>query len=232
MKTKLLYLLLLMFGISQAQIELVPNPSNINSGTFTFKYGEFADYSIFDPMSDPNLYLYTGLQTDADPLTWDYHDDFSDVSTMIPLTFDPLLGYYVATFDPATRSYLEEPLLNTTTVPSGTEVFDWYFLITNFDQSRQSADLRGSDYGFGSALLSVEAFDITNDISVGNGKIIFNSPAQYKVAVYDVLGKKVFDKALNISSPRTHDFSLNNSGIYLVKISSGNFSRTVKMLKY
>jgi hypothetical protein len=79
MKTKLLYLTLLMFGISQAQIELVPNPCDINTGTITFKYGESADYSIFDPMSDPNLYLYTGLQTDADPLTWDYHDDFTDI---------------------------------------------------------------------------------------------------------------------------------------------------------
>lgn len=232
MKTKLLYLTLLMFGISQAQIELVPNPCDINSGTITFKYGELGDYSVFDPLSDPNLYLYTGLQTDADPLTWDYHDDFTNVATLIPLTYDSGLGYYVATFNPATRNYLEEPMLNTTTIPSGTEVFDWYFLITNSDQSRQSADLRGSDYGFGSALLSVEAFNKTNDVSVGNGTITFNSAAQYEIAVYDVLGKKVIDKTLNITSQTTHDLQLRNTGVYLVKISSGSYSRTVKMLKY
>ncbi|WP_426429474.1 T9SS type A sorting domain-containing protein [Winogradskyella sp. HB-48] len=232
MKTKLLYLTLLMFGISQAQIELVPNPCDINSGTLTLKYGELGDYSVFDPLSDPNLYLYTGLQIDADPLTWDYHDDFSDVSTMIPLTYDSGLGYYVATFNPATRNYLEEPMLNTTTIPSGTEVFDWYFLITNSDQSRQSPDLKGSDYGFGSALLSIEAFNKTNDISVGNGTITFNSAAQYDIAVYDVLGKKVIDKTLNITSQTTHDLQLRNTGVYLIKISSGSYSRTVKMLKY
>ena len=232
MRIKLLCLALLMFGISQAQIELVPDPCDINSGTLTFKYGELGDYSVFDPLSDPNLYLYTGLQTDADPLTWDYHDDFTNVSTLIPLTYDSSLGYYVATFNPATRNYIEEPMLNTTIIPSSTEVFDWYFLITNSDQSRQSADLKGSDYGFGSAVLSVEAFDITNGISVGNGTLTFNNAAQYDIAVYDVLGKKVVTKTLNITSKTTHDFQLRNTGVYLVKINSGSYSRTVKMLKY
>lgn len=232
MRIKLLCLALLTFGISQAQIELVPDPCDINSGTLTFKYGELGDYSVFDPLSDPNLYLYTGLQTDADPLTWDYHDDFTNVSTLIPLTYDSSLGYYVATFNPATRNYIEEPMLNTTTIPSSTEVFDWYFLITNSDQSRQSADLKGSDYGFGSAVLSVEAFDITNDISIGNGTLTFNNAAQYDIAVYDVLGKKVVTKTLNITSKTTHDLQLRNTGVYLVKINSSSYSRTVKMLKY
>ena len=232
MRIKLLCLALLMFGISQAQIELVPDPCDINSGILTFKYGELGDYSVFDPLSDPNLYLYTGLQTDADPLTWDYHDDFTNVSTLIPLTYDSSLGYYVATFNPATRNYIEEPMLNTTIIPSSTEVFDWYFLITNSDQSRQSADLKGSDYGFGSAVLSVEAFDMTNDISIGNGTLTFNNAAQYDIAVYDVLGKKVVTKTLNITSKTTHNLQLRNTGVYLVKINSGSYSRTVKMLKY
>ena len=232
MRIKLLYLALLVFGLSQAQIELVPNPCDINSGTLTFKYGEFGDYSVFDPLSDPNLYLYTGLQTDADPMTWDYHDDFSDVSTMIPLTYDNGLGYYVATFNPATRSYLEEPMLKTTTIPDGIEVFDWYFLITNSDQSRQSADLQGSAYGFGSSVLSVDSFEITNDVTVGNGTITFGSPAQYQVLVYDLLGKKVYDQQHNITTATTHNFQLRNTGVYLVKVSSGNSTRTLKMVRY
>ncbi|MFC0604738.1 T9SS type A sorting domain-containing protein [Winogradskyella pulchriflava] len=232
MRLNLLCLTLFMFGISHAQIELVPNPCDINSGTITFKYGESDDYSIFDPFSDPNLYLYTGLQTDADPMTWDYHDDFSDVNTMIPLTYDSGLGYYVATFNPATRTYLEEPSQNATTIPSGTEVFDWYFLITNSDQSRQSADLKGSDYGFGSAILSVDTFNINQDVSIGNGSVTFNQPGQYHITVYNILGKKVVETKLNIISQTTHDFKLQSSGVYLVKIRSGSFIRTIKMLKY
>ena len=85
MKIKLLCLTLFIFGISQAQIELVPNPCDINTGTITLKYGELGDYSIFDPLSDPNLYLYTGLQTDTDPMTWDYHDDFTNVEISVDM---------------------------------------------------------------------------------------------------------------------------------------------------
>jgi Secretion system C-terminal sorting domain len=232
MKAKLLYLVLLIFGIGHAQIELIPNPCDINSGTLTFKYGELGDYSVFDPLSDPNLYLYTGLQTDADPLTWDYHDDFTNVATLIPLTFDSNLGYYVATFNPATRTYLEEPNLNTTTIPNGLFVNDWYFLITNSDQSRQSADLKGSDYGFGASTLSLSQRNISEDIVIGNGTVTIKKPAQYNIAIYDVLGKKIKQITLNVNTQLTHDFQLQNSGIYLVKIKSGNATRTLKMLKY
>lgn len=232
MKIKLLCLSLLIAGICNAQIELMPNPSDINSGTFTLTYGASGDYSIFDPMSDSNLFLYTGLQTDEDPTTWDYHDDFSDISTMIPLTYDASLGYYVATFNPATRSYIEEPSLNVVTIPSGTEVSDWYFLITVADQSRQSADLKGSDYGFGLATLSVDAFNKTKNIHVGNGEITFNSQGKYNVAVYDILGKQVVSTQFNVSGSLTHNFQLHNKGVYLVKINDGLNTRTVKMLKY
>lgn len=232
MRAKLLYLVLLICGISEAQIELVPNPCDINSGTLTFKYGELGDYSIFDPLSDPNLYLYTGLQTDADPLTWDYHDDFTNVATLIPLTFDSNLGYYIATFNPATRTYLEEPNLNTTTIPDGIFVNDWYFLITNSDQSRQSADLKGSDYGFGASTLSLSQRNISEDIIIGSGTITLKSPAQYNITVYDVLGKKIKQITLNVNTQLTHDFQLQNTGIYLVKIKSGNAIQILKMLRY
>lgn len=232
MKTKLLCIALLLVGFCNAQITLTPNPSDINSGTLTLTYGSSGDYSIFDPMSDPNLFLYTGLQTDADPMTWDYHDDFTNSSTLIPLTYDANLGYYVATFNPATRSYLEEPSLNTVNIPSGTEVFDWYFLITIADQSRQSADLKGSDYGFGLATLSTDSFNKTKNINVGNGEISFQSQGNYNVAVYDILGKQIVTAQLKVSNTLTHNFQLQNKGVYLVKISDGLNTRTVKMLKY
>lgn len=232
MTTKLLYIFLLFTSFCSAQIALMPNPSDINSGTFTLTYGASGDYSIFDPMSDPNLFLYTGLDTDADPLTWDYHDDFTNSSTLIPLTYDANLGYYVATFNPATRSYLEEPSLNTVTIPSGTTVNDWYFLITVADQSRQSADLKGSDYGFGSTTLSVDSFNKTKDIYVGNGQITFNSQGNYLVVVYDVLGKQIENKQIIVHGTLAHNFQLQRNGVYLVKINDGLHTHTVKMIKY
>jgi hypothetical protein len=154
------------------------------------------------------------------------------VATLIPLTFDSNLGYYIATFNPATRTYLEEPNLNTTTIPDGIFVNDWYFLITNSDQSRQSADLKGSDYGFGASTLSLSQRNISEDIIIGSVTITLKSPAQYNITVYDVLGKKIKQITLNVNTQLTHDFQLQNTGIYLVKIKSGNAIQTLKMLRY
>lgn len=232
MKIKLLCLSLLLAGFCNAQIELMPNPSNINSGTLTLTYGAAGDYSIFDPMSDPNLFLYTGLHTDSDASTWNYHDDFGDISTFVPLTYDSDLGYYVATFNPATRSYLEEPLLNTTTLPSNITVHDWYFLITTADQSRQSSDLVGSDYGFGMATLSIKPFQPKEAFKVGNGNITFKSAGAYHVTVYDILGTQVASKQFKVSGTLTHKFQLHSNGVYLVKVADDSSTRTVKMLKY
>ncbi|WP_460218233.1 T9SS type A sorting domain-containing protein [Psychroserpens sp. MEBiC05023] len=232
-------LLSLVFGLIAflgfSQIELQPNPSNINSGTFTFKYGENGDYSIFDPLSNPNLYLYTGLQTDSDPITWDYNDgefDISNLGQMIPLTFDSNLGYYVATFNPKTRQYIEETSQNLVTVPNGTQVFDWYFLITTDDLSRQSADLKGTDYGFNASTLSTSEFSIGNDVLVLNGSLKFLKQGQYNVKVYTVLGKQVKHLSVTVNSAKTLNLQLRNAGLYIVKISSGQTTKTVKLLKH
>jgi hypothetical protein len=237
MKTTLLALcisLSCLFGFSQ--IELQPNPSDINSGTFTFKYGELGDYSIFDPMSNPNLYLYTGLQTDADPLTWDFNDGeflVSNLGQMIPLTYDNTLGYYVATFDPKTRSFIEEATQNLMPVPDGTQVFDWYFLITTDDLSRQSADLKGTDYGFNaSTVLSVDDFTIGRDVIALNGRITFLKQGQYTLKVYNVLGKRVKQETVNNTGEITYNLNLRSSGLYIVQISSGSTKKTIKVLKH
>lgn len=236
MRTILLILCFMGYSlVATSQIELIPNPSDINSGTFTFKYGEFGDYSIFDPLSNPNLYLYTGLQTDANPITWDYNDGeftLANLSQMIPLTFDNVLGYYVATFNPKTRPYFEELSQTITNVPGGTQVFDWYFLITTNDLSRQSADLRGSDYGFNAGTLSVSDFEIGEGIVVLNGRLKFNRGGSYNIKVYDVLGKLVNNTTVNIRANELYDLKLRTAGLYIVKINTGQTSKTIKVLKH
>lgn len=235
MKTVLLSICACLFSLAGfSQIELQPNPSDINSGIFTFKYGEFGDYSIFDPLSNPNLYLYTGLQTDADPLTWDYNDGefiLDNIGQMIPLTYDNGLGYYVATFNPKTRQYIEEATTMLTTIPDGTEVFDWYFLITTDDLSRQSADLRGSDYGFNSAVLSVSDTTFGSDIIAYNTNLKFSKQGNYKITVYDVLGKRVSSESISVNTTTIHTLELKSSGLYIVKVTSGQNTKTFKVLK-
>jgi len=51
-----------------------------------------------------------------------------------------------------------------------------------------------------------------------------------KITVFDVLGKKVYTKTLSTLSPSI-DVSKWNSGVYLVKISSENFSKTRRFVK-
>ncbi len=235
MKQILLSLFLVVFGFINAQVELIPNPSNINSGTFTFKYGKFNDFTIFDPQSNPNLYLYTGLQTDADPATWDYNDgDFTiaNLVNMIPLTLDTNLGYYVATFNPATRNYFEEVSQSVVSLPNGLQVFDWYFLITTDDLSRQSADLRGSDYGFGGATLSTNEFQNQQDFKIINQTLYFNTSGEYLVSIYNVLGKQIINKKINVVNNFEYKPKLRSKGLYIVKVNKGNSTRTLKMLNY
>jgi hypothetical protein len=54
-------------------ISTTPNLEDINFGIVTVKNPYNWDYKVFDPME----ILYTGLQTDADVTTSDYHDDFN-----------------------------------------------------------------------------------------------------------------------------------------------------------
>ena len=51
-----------------------------------------------------------------------------------------------------------------------------------------------------------------------------------KITVFDVLGKKVYTKDLNTLTPSV-DVSKWNSGVYLVKISSENFTQTRRFVK-
>lgn len=236
MKRILLFILFITGFLGYAQIELIPNPSDINSGTFTFKYGELGDYSIFDPLGNPNLYLYTGLQTDADPLTWDYNDGeflISNLGQMIPLTYDNGLGYYVATFNPKTRQYIEEVSQTLTIVPNGTDVFDWYFLITTNDLSRQSADLKGTDYGFNAAtVLSIDDNNLQDTIMSLNGSLKLLKSGQYHITVFDVLGKMIRDENVSVSASLTYNLNLTAKGLYIVKITTGNKSKVIKMVKH
>lgn len=213
----------------QAQIVISPSPADINSGIITITYGSMGDYSLFDPLSDPNLYLYTGLQTDNDPLTWDYHDDITDITTLVPFNFDTAVNAYVAQIDVAGRMYQEEPSLNVVNIPSGTVVQDWYFLIISTDLTRQSADLKGSDYGWQSATLSSASFDKEElkVIAIKNS-LYFNKPGEFTVDVYDLSGSVVYTSPLTFISNKYDMPFLKSQNFYIIKVSSKEGSYVFK----
>lgn len=225
MKKKLFLFLLLPFSLV-AQFTVSPNPFNMNSGTITITYGP--DYSLFDPQFNQNLYLYTGLETDGNAVTWDYHDDWTNLATSIPLTYNAGLGYYVATLNIATRNYLKEPALTYGPIDMGTYVNNWYFIIHRVGPNAQSADLIGTNYGFQPLALSTNELIIKpNDVYFYDGKLISTLNKKIAVSIFDVLGKKV--KEITIQNESV-DLNLTNKGIYLAVIETENAKKTIKFV--
>lgn len=229
MKKLLLIALFLVSIHANAQIVITPNPVDINSGVVTITYGSNNDYSIFDPQGNPSLLLYTGLQTDADPTTWDYHDDFNDTSTFVAFNFDAAANAYVAQVDVAARMYQEEPNLNVVNLPQGTMVNDWYFIIITPDLMRQSADLKGSDYGWQAATLSNEDMEKVNfDVRSFQDQLIFNKPDFYSVKTYNVQGQLVQDINRRYIDTVLDMSLLISNRLYISKISSDQGTVVVK----
>ncbi|WOI24110.1 hypothetical protein [Nonlabens ulvanivorans] len=202
-----------------AQIVINPNPVDINSGILTITYGSQGDYSLFDPMGDPNLLLYTGLQTDADPLTWDYHDDFSDTNTFVVFNFDTTLNAYVAQIDVAGRMYQEEPSLNVVNLPANTVVNDWYFIIATTDLSRQSADLKGSDYGWQAATLSNKIANKDLGVKAVKNVLLFSKKEFYEIELYDLTGRLVLKINRRMEEDYLEILTMQPKTFYIIKIS-------------
>lgn len=229
MKKTLLIILFLSTIYSGAQIVITPNPVDINSGSITITYGSNNDYSLFDPMSNPNLLLYTGLDTDADPTTWDYHDDFSDTATFIPFNFDTTVNAYVAQIDVAGRMYQEEPSLNMVSLPQGLNVNDWYFIIIATDLSRQSADLKGSDYGWQPATLSNNIFEKEEfKITAINKALVFDTADYYSVKTYNLQGQLVQDINRRYVENQIDMSLLPENQLYISKVTSAIGTVTIK----
>ncbi len=212
-----------------AQITINPNPSSINSGVITITYGAQGDYSLFDPLGNPNLLLYTGLETDGVAATCDYHDDFANTATFVPFNFDTNLGAYVAQINVANRVYQVEPSLNVVSLPQGLQVNDFYFLIITPDLSRQSADLKGSDYGWQAVTLSVS--DLTKPqysvIAVGN-TLHFSQAGVYDLETYDLSGRLVASRKNEpVNRIITMDYLPSNQ-LYISKATSHAGTVTVK----
>lgn len=229
MKKTLLLLTFLGLYQANAQLTVSPNPFNINSGTITVTYGASGDYSLFNPNSDPNLYLYTGLETDGVTTTWDYHDTWNNLSSLVPLTWNSSANAYVATFDIGARNYTQDSSGTLMTIPSGTSVNNWYFIIRNGDGSAQSGDLKGTDYGFSASLETATFNTFEIKLTVSNNSIFTNAQGKIELEIYTILGQKVasFSRENNNSNLEI-PLNLNSNGIYIARLTNDNQTKTLK----
>jgi hypothetical protein len=90
------------------------------------------------------------------------------------------------------------------------------------------------DILFVNGLLGVDEFDINNfsiyPNPVTDNLNIRSSSTVNAITVYDILGKLVLEDNPNAISPSIN-MSVLNSGIYLVKVTMGDVSKTVKVIK-
>jgi len=231
-KTLFFSALLLNAAFAKAQLSVSPNPFNVNSGIVTITYGASGDYAIFDPQLDPNLYLYSGLETDGTVATWDYHDDWTNLSTLTPLTWNPIANAYVATFDITNRSYVQEASGTSMQIPSGTTVNNWFFIIRNTAGNSQSATLEGTTYGMTVATLSNEKFENSkNYFFVNKGTLSTNIAGKSTVEIYSITGQKVQTIAFD-NNKNTFEEKLNlaGSGIFIAVLKNENTTKSVKFL--
>ncbi len=96
-----------------------------------------------------------------------------------------------------------------------------------------------------------EAYDVPAECKIGvgdhgsidNGFIIYPNPsngdlnvrskfdvAEAQISIFDMNGRKVFDKQIDLQQARNIDVSILNSGIYLVQIEGGGYSQTSKLI--
>ena len=227
---KLLLCTLFICNTIYAQIVISPNPFSVNTSTVTFRYGQTGDYSIFNPNSDPNLFLYTGLETDGVASTWDYTDVFTNNTTQIPLTYNTAQNCYVATFSIGTRNYRNVLSGTTGPIPSTTIVNNWYFLITNASGSVQSADLKGSDYGFVGGQLSTNKSQLSkNQFIITSNSITSYASEVSKVVIYNTLGQVVAQ--FNIDENETNVLPNLQKGMYVAEIRNNENVINIKFVK-
>lgn len=206
-----------------SQIVVTPNPFNINSGNITLTYGP--DYSLFDPLSDPNLYLYMGLDTDSQPSTWDYADDWNNVASLVPLTYNAGLGKYVANLNINTHQYVQGIPVN------GMTVNNWYFIFRNGAGNRQSAGFfRGTDYGFQpTTFLKSSNFEFSdNEVVVTSQKVTSFMDGITNVEIFNLLGQKTY--SFSLTKNEGNEFNLPQKGVYIAVISNGSKQGSVKFL--
>ena len=229
MKKTLLYLSFLVFNLTNAQFIVSPNPFNVNSGTITVTYGSSGDYSLYDPQSNPNLYLYTGLETDGVASTWDYRDTWTDLNSLVPLTWNAIANAYVATFNIGTRNFTQVSSNSVMPVPAGTSVNNWYFIIRNGAGSSQSADLIGTNYGFTTALSNANFASNSIRLSVIDNKITTDAQGKIDIEIYTILGQKVTSYNIeNYENLLQIQLNLNQKGIYIATIKNNNQTKSIK----
>ncbi|SCY82177.1 T9SS type A sorting domain-containing protein [Flavobacterium caeni] len=231
MRIQLLFLCLAMGASSvvRSQIIFSPDPFGMNDA-IVVTYGSAGDFSLFDPMGAQTLYLYTGLETDGTADTWDYHDKWSDLDTLIPLNYNVSTNSYEGAFSIGPRSYVNSVTQETVMLPDGICANQWYFIIRNA-AGNQTTNLIGSDYGFdtNSCYLTTRRVAFDHDgLRFIDGSIVNPTGESFQATLYNVWGQKMdtFYIGQNTSQP----VNLPQKGVYIAVLINETRKVSLKFL--
>lgn len=117
--------------------------------------------------------------------------------------------------------------------------------------ARRGLGLSASQGSSGSRADGTEAYDVPAECKIGvgehgsidNGFIIYPNPSngdlnvksrfdvgQADISIFDMNGRQVFNKQIDLHQGKTIDVSVLNTGIYLIQIEGGGYSQTSKLI--
>ncbi len=200
-----------------------------SGGILTFSYngtGENPNWSTFDPQGANTIYVYSWLNAVDTSTNTAYNDNWSNVVTT--LTYNTSTGKFEGTLNLNNYSFTN----TNNTVPQGTTISNFNFILRNQAGTKQSGDLKASNYGLTvpfvlNSLAVNDLQGLSKKSVVSQGKLYTSKKGNLDIQVYDFSGKVVKSMKVNANG-NPIDVNLAQKGLYLMKITDGVNSEVVK----
>ena len=195
----------------------------VTNGVYKLTYGKTADWSFYDPQSNPTFYVHVwSAQSDGDNNQGNYNDDWNNSN--VTMTWDNTEGAYIGTINLNTKLFTG----SNSTMPSGTVVQRIGVVFKNQQQGAawQSADKDLEGPTTLSTMAVAEAGSKTKS-QVAAGKLFTSAKGNLDITVYDFGGKVIKNLKVNANG-NPIDLSLSQKGMYLMTISGNAISEAVK----
>ena len=225
-KLSTLFLGLLMSTSAFAQLSI----QSVSANEIKLTYGATNDYTIYDPGFEvPTFYVHCWSNA-ADNSTGVGLEDAWTNSTVM-MNWDATAMAYVGTINLRSKIFTN----TNNSFPVGTVVNNLGFVFKDMQNgaTKQSGDLKASDYGFTSTTIMVLATSnntLSKKSAVANGKLYSAIKGDATISVYEMTGKMVKNFQAK-SNGNAIDLNIVNNGIYLVKITNGTQTEVVKFVK-
>jgi len=201
MKKSYFFALLMLISFSlKAQLILSSQPN----GTVDVSYGN--DYTLFDPQSASEIYLYIWIDTDQTTpnLSAQFNDDWNTASSLITLNYDSNQDKFVGVIDFNTHDFVGEGVL-----PQGTQIDNFNLILRNqAGDSQTASNLLATDYAYtATTTLGIHNLEAEKASYYSKGIFYIKNIDEHVIVtinIYDILGKNILHqitdkKQINLS---------------------------------